>query len=102
MAVVSSGIGVVVATLLALILYYVVISYPPPNLLSRVKIAVVLMVFGAIVAFAISIIALWTTFPQDFNEVFVAPSALAVFLFWSVYRASQRSPNLVTGDSGSS
>lgn len=102
-AVVSSGISVVVAILLASFLYYVVISYASPNLLSRLKLAVVLFVFGAIVTLALFFLAVWTTFPQEFNEVFVAPSALAVFLFWSVYRASQRSPNLVVaGDSGSS
>ena len=102
MAVVSSGIGVVVAILLAFLLYYVVISYASPSLLSRLKIAGVLFVFGAIATLSVSLLAVWTTFPQEFNEVFVAPSALAVFLFWTVYRASQRSPNLVTGDSGSS
>ena len=101
-AVVSSGISVVVALLLAAFLYYVVISYAPPNLLSRLKLAVVLFVFGAIVTLALFFLAVWTTFPQEFNQVFVAPSALAVFLFWSVYRASQRSPNLGTGVSGSS
>ncbi len=102
-AMVSSGISVVVAILLASFLYYVVISYASPNLLSRLKLAVVLFVFGAIATLALFFLAVWTTFPQEFNEVFVAPSALAVFLFWSVYRASQRSPNLVVaGDSGSS
>ncbi len=96
-AIVSWGVGVVAAVLLAVFLYYVVISFVSVNLLSRLKLAVVLMVLGAIVTLAVFLLALWTTFPQEFNVVFVAPSALAFFLFWSVYRASQRSPNLVAG-----
>lgn len=92
MVVVRLGVGIIVSFLLALLLYYVVLSLVPVNLLSRLKLAFVLMVLGAIVTFALGVASLRTALPfQELNEVFVAPSALALLLFWSVYRASQRS-----------
>ncbi len=88
---ISRGVGIIGALLLSLLLYYIVVSLVPPGFLSRLKLAVVLFVLSAIVASALALAATWTDLPlQEFNEVFVAPSALAVLLFWSVYRASQR------------
>lgn len=89
---ISRGVGIIGALLLSLLLYYIVVSRVPPGFLSRLKLAVVLFVLSAIVAFAFALTATWTDLPlQEFNEVFMAPSALAVLLFWSVYRTSQRS-----------
>ena len=89
---ISRGVGIIRALLLSFLLYYIVVSLVPAGFLSRLKLAVVLFVLSAIVAFAFALAATWTDLPlQEFNEVFVAPSALAVLLFWSVYRASQRS-----------
>lgn len=90
--VLSLGIGIILAFLLALLLYYVVVSLAPERLMSRLNLAVVLFVLSAIVTFALALASMWTDLPlQEFNEAFVAPSALALLLFWSVYRASQRS-----------
>ncbi len=97
---ISRGVAILVALLLALLLYYMVVSLVPSRLLSRLKLAVVLFVLSAIAAFGLALASMWTDLPlQEFNEVFVAPSALAVLLFWSVYRASQRPLDLPTSQS---
>ncbi len=73
-SVVSGSVGIIVNVLLALFFYYVVVSLVPANLVSRLKLAVVLLVLGAIVTFALVLASPQIGLPlQEFNEVLVAP-----------------------------
>ena len=94
-----SGVGILVAGLLALLLYYIVVSLVPARLLSRLKLAAALFVLSAVVAFglALAFTRIAPPFPE-FDDVFVTVplQALGVLLFWSVYRTTQGSHGLAS------
>ncbi|MEE9591973.1 MAG: hypothetical protein V3W28_00140 [Thermoplasmata archaeon] len=92
LSVVFSGADIIVSLLLALLLYYTVVSFLPAGLLSRLNLAVILLVLGAIVTFGFTAASVWTSQSLlEFDDYFIALTALAAVLFWTVYRASARS-----------
>lgn len=92
LSLVFGGADIIVSLLLALLLYYTVVSFLPAGLLSRLNIAVILLILGAVVSFALALVSVWTAQSlQEFDDYFFALTALAVVLFWSVFRASARS-----------
>ncbi len=92
------GVEIVVALLLALLLTLVVVSLVPSRLLSRLKLAAVLFVLSAVVAFGYGLASTWIAFPFPEFAFFVTVPlrALGVLLFWSVYRTTQGSPGLAS------
>jgi hypothetical protein len=92
LSVVFSGADIIVSLLLAFLLYYTVVSFLPAGLLSRLNLAVILLVLGAIVTFGLTAASAWTAQGLlEFDDYFIALTALAAVLFWTVYRASMRS-----------